>query len=386
MRIRPKDLIAISLNMVGSLLIIGESNKKIGWVYETPREKVKQAQQELDDFYNQDKLNDLEEAKNNELALLDERIEGWNRYLEALQERYEQWQVQEEQKLLMELTNATTEAELHQKILDDMLYYNENAAGHYDDYIGIFEDFLAEYKANLEELQRLKETELTLMSASSYLGGNGINIPITSTNYKGIGMNMAGSYEEGHNYLQEAIDAAKRGDVDGMWDALTKRGYKVEAEGNDRGTSQEKAVGIATGYLPNGVKAYATGLENGPVTETGLAMLHGTPSNPEYVLNNDQAYNLLSNLSEAPAQELTEADMIGSGVGEGVENEVEETSETSQGSSTAGRIAGDSEGSGATMAGGVTTGEGDLGTICAYLATILNALNQLNSIETTENT
>ena len=120
--------------------------------YEADREKVKQAQQELDDFYRNDKLNDLEEAKNNELALLDERIEGWNRYLEALKERYEQWQVQEEQKLLMELTNAQTEEELYQKILDDMLNYNEQAAGQYDDYIGIFEDFLAEYKANLEEL------------------------------------------------------------------------------------------------------------------------------------------------------------------------------------------------------------------------------------------
>ena len=119
-------------------LKIGESNKLIGWVFESNREKVKQAQQELDDFYRNDKLNDLEEAKNNELALLDERIEGWNRYLEALKERYEQWEVQEEQKLLMELTNVQTEEELYQKILDDMINYNENAKGHYDDYIGIF--------------------------------------------------------------------------------------------------------------------------------------------------------------------------------------------------------------------------------------------------------
>ena len=76
--------------------------------YEADREKVKQAQKDLEDFYRDDKLNDLEEAKNNELALLDERIKGWNNYLEALKERYEQWQVQEEQKLLMELTNVQT--------------------------------------------------------------------------------------------------------------------------------------------------------------------------------------------------------------------------------------------------------------------------------------
>ena len=73
----------------------------------------------------------------------------------------------------MELTNAQTEEELYQKILDDMLNYNEQAAGHYDDYIGIFENFLAEYKSNLEELQRLKEMELSLKNSSDYLGGNG---------------------------------------------------------------------------------------------------------------------------------------------------------------------------------------------------------------------
>ena len=38
---------------------------------------------------------------------------------------------------------------------------------------------------------------------------------------------------------------------------------------------------------------FANGILEGPVTYTGLAMLHGTASEPEYVLNNDQAYNLL---------------------------------------------------------------------------------------------
>ena len=40
-------------------LKIGESNKLIGWVYEPNREKVKQAQKDLDDFYRDDALNDL---------------------------------------------------------------------------------------------------------------------------------------------------------------------------------------------------------------------------------------------------------------------------------------------------------------------------------------
>lgn len=55
-----------------------------------------------------------------------------------------------------------------------------------------------------------------------------------------------------------------------------------------------------------GVKKYASGLESGPVTYTGLAMLHGTQNAPEYVLNNDQAYNLLYNLSMSRNAKMAE--------------------------------------------------------------------------------
>ncbi|MBQ7276036.1 MAG: hypothetical protein IJS58_02185, partial [Bacilli bacterium] len=49
----------------------------------------------------------------------------------------------------------------------------------------------------------------------------------------------------------------------------------------------------ASNYTPYALPGYADG---GEVNYTGLAMLHGTPSKPEYVLNNDQMRNLLSNL------------------------------------------------------------------------------------------
>lgn len=52
------------------------------------------------------------------------------------------------------------------------------------------------------------------------------------------------------------------------------------------------------------VTPYASGIEEGPVTYTGLAMLHGTPSKPEYVLNSDQAYNLLRNMATTRLPEM----------------------------------------------------------------------------------
>lgn len=66
-------------------------------------------------------------------------------------------------------------------------------------------------------------------------------------------------------------------------------------------TSSAKPSG---GKNQNNVARYATGIEKGPVTYTGLAMLHGTPSKPEYVLNSDQAYNLLRNMATTRLPEM----------------------------------------------------------------------------------
>ena len=52
-------------------------------------------------------------------------------------------------------------------------------------------------------------------------------------------------------------------------------------------------------------KGHADGILGGPITYTGLSMLHGTPSAPEYVLNADQAYTLLRNISTMQIPEYT---------------------------------------------------------------------------------
>lgn len=62
------------------------------------------------------------------------------------------------------------------------------------------------------------------------------------------------------------------------------------------------SLGYATSKVKE--KSYSTGIENGPVTYTGLAMLHGTPTSPEFVLNSDQAYNLLRNMATTRMPEM----------------------------------------------------------------------------------
>ena len=70
------------------------------------------------------------------------------------------------------------------------------------------------------------------------------------------------------------------------------------------GGGSSYAVPLWTDYLDNtekdssnGATGRANGIEGGPIPYTGLVRLHGSPSNPEYVLNNKQAYTLLRNLS-----------------------------------------------------------------------------------------
>ena len=89
---------------------------------------------------------------------------------------------------------------------------------------------------------------------------------------------------------------------------VSKNGYKVTYNENGYVTSAKKESTKRTG-----ISKYAGGIEEGAVTYTGLAMLHGTPSKPEYVLNNDQAYNLLYNLS---TNRLPEIEKDGENTGE----------------------------------------------------------------------
>ena len=70
---------------------------------------------------------------------------------------------------------------------------------------------------------------------------------------------------------------------------ISAGGYKI--------TYDKNGYAISRVRKKKKTKSYSTGIENGPVTYTGLAMLHGTPGNPEFVLNSDQAYTLLRNMA-----------------------------------------------------------------------------------------
>ena len=56
----------------------------VGWVYESPRSKQREAQKDLDTFKRQDRIDDLTGTKDAEKEALQERIDNLNLYLKAL--------------------------------------------------------------------------------------------------------------------------------------------------------------------------------------------------------------------------------------------------------------------------------------------------------------
>lgn len=108
-----------------------------------------------------------------------------------------------------------------------------------------------------------------------------------------------------------SIDASK-GSSGGWSEAEMNEGFV--SSGGSSGGKSKSSTKLNVGKMRNDAEAarnargdgkihisdigkYSTGIENGPVTYTGLAMLHGTPNSPEFVLNSDQAYTLLRNMA-----------------------------------------------------------------------------------------
>ena len=232
-----------------------------------------------------------------EQEVLQERIDNWQKYLDALREKWEEQQHLEDERLLQQLLNAENMDEVYQKISDDMEAFNIRAESGFDEYAGIFDNFIAEYRANLEELQELSHMQIEILNTSQYLGRNnvGAGVSIGSVSLNGS-RGTYGNLDLSRDYMQEALDAAASGDLDKAMALLDMRNEKVDIQhGWDRGTNADLAYErVMNAYNSRG---YAEGIENGPVEETGLAMLHGTPSSPEYVLNTEQAGQLLENLA-----------------------------------------------------------------------------------------
>ena len=406
----------------------------IGWVFESNPTKLKEAQKDLDNFYKQDRLDDLNNTKDAEQQILQDRIDAWDKYLEQLEWDYKEYERLENERILKELMNANSEEEIRARITADMQKFNSNVQQNYKNYTTIFQDnLLTPYRQANEQLAELRRQRLELLDTSDFYNKNNNqngyieeddlntydfsdldmredyhakmmasrsetefnkwaayraekarrqNIDISGN---GIGYDGAGKayriksnseiYQEwlaqqgkssssnstpnrvtssssnsssssNRNNSSNSSSASKKntstivkpsqgGSVSSssyggsdigkaMLNAKTSEEFWRLADQRTAKINQAKANKIDTSGWPTNqqlydqwlklhpntnksgftVTPYASGIEEGPVTYTGLAMLHGTPSKPEYVLNSDQAYNLLRNMATTRLPEM----------------------------------------------------------------------------------
>lgn len=173
-----------------------KSNRLIGWVYESPRNKIKDANKALDDFTLQDQINDLQNAKDAELKALNDMIQNWDDYLKMLETRYNEFDRLQEQKLLKELLGVETEEEIQAAIKADMLDFTNYMKEHTDDFFTdqinafsnfntTFGEFLNEYKTNLQTLYELNTKGVETKSADKYLPLNDKFLDTQTPDYTG---------------------------------------------------------------------------------------------------------------------------------------------------------------------------------------------------------
>lgn len=353
-----------------------------------------------------------------------------------LAEKYNEYNVLEEQRLLKELLGVKSEKEVYELIKKDMLDFTGYVDTHTQAFIDnqhaaflnfdtIFNKFMANYKSNLEELRKLVTENMQLIESAQYLNMNNI--------VEGEGMEIAEQFETGiapvlaptfdkskwhettvtrdgkeikayiiddYTYDEQGVlfdfkegDISHTGGGDYRWTqgedgvykgvyvegtkgnnsyssnkknnssktnaapglkettvtqadgtvvkAYLKGGHTVNADGSDYNFKNGDTVKTDDGNYKLTVKNgkvtdfmktpnYASGIENGPVTYTGLAMLHGSSSKPEYVLNSDQAYNLLRYMATTKPDFVTNNNEAGTQYvlnGDIVLNEVEDAAQ-----------------------------------------------------------
>lgn len=219
---------------------------------------------------------------------------------------------------------ATSEAQIRAWITADMEKFNSDIATNYQNYNTIFQDnLLTPYKEANIQLAALRRERLALLDVSDVMGKNNRMVDELKPdkyvpNMKDFGdlqdnvdyaklMVNAKTQEEFNKWAKYREEKMLRNDMNlnGAQMRFDSSGKQFRYKSNAEIEKEWKEKGNrATGAEYWGNNSYSTGIEQGPVTYTGLAMLHGSVSKPEYVLNSDQAYNLLRNMATTRLPEM----------------------------------------------------------------------------------
>lgn len=240
----------------------------IGWVWEADQEAIKEAQEALDEFNKEQELDALEKQKDEAIKNIEDQIDAWEKYKESWENVADDYETQQARMTLAQQLGADAEAKILQQRLD------------------VLEDYKSKYLATMKEITNLENTPSDKL--------NGYNTP-KDTNTTNGNSSSGGSSSSAPSLNKGSYVSVKPGT---KW-------YSNSYGGGNSGTARSGTIkyinnGGSHPYNIDGLgwvkKSDIVGYKNGGMVDyTGLAMLHGTKSKPEFVLNNDQMKSMLSN-------------------------------------------------------------------------------------------
>ncbi len=246
--------------------------------WEADQEAIKEAKKTYEDLLNESLIDDIEQQRDDTVSSLEDQIAALEKYVEAWDEVLDKFDT-EKNKSMAELFLGENWEEMVEKL-------DPNIVEEFSDAYYELQKQLEDTEKQIEDLTKRQEEE------EKYWDELIENLE----NYQEKWDDIADSYEDAQNallasqklgadwerqILEQRLDVLEN--FKNRYNALLSEIERVEGMSDDQ----------ASGYH-SGIGGFAQG---GEVDYTGLAMLHGTPSRPEYVLNNDQMRNLLSNLT-----------------------------------------------------------------------------------------
>jgi len=297
-----------------------------GWEYGASKEKVVEAQKNLDDVLNEEQIKALEKERDEKIKPLEKQEKALDHQIKAYDEYVKQYDI-----LTEEIEDKDGELLAEQLLGSDWREKIEKK----DE--GLLRAYKREYSNFSNELERLTKIEIKNIEASIKAKENEIDKigdEITAyNNYKtAVQSNLNDAKSALENY-KNSMDSAKNDVISaasdmehGVWENLSKIQQWMNDTENNIFNNKNKAVqwltewadayesmqkrlaNSSTGYgivnsqwdadLAKGVKRYADGGVN---ASTGLAMLHGTKQKSETIFNANDSKKLYEAVHETPS-------------------------------------------------------------------------------------